>query len=42
MGVTVGFFWKNKDDFDRLINKDDIEEKTAANKKVVDQILKTR
>ncbi len=41
MSVTLDYFWKNKDDFDRLINKDDIEENNSANKKVIDQILNT-
>lgn len=40
-GVTTEFFWNNKDDFDRLINKDDIKERNKANKKVLEQILKT-
>ena len=40
-GVTTEFFWNHKDDFDRLINKDDIEEGNSANKKVVALILKT-
>ena len=35
MAVTMNFFWENKDDFGRLINQDDIEEKNSANKKVV-------
>lgn len=39
MRVTEAFFWKNN--FDRLINKDYIEEKNSANKKAVKQILKT-
>ncbi len=42
MGVSDSYFWENNKDFDRLINKDDIEEKNnSANEKVVKQILKT-
>ncbi len=39
MQVTEAFFWKNN--FDRLINKDDVAEKNVANQKVIKQILKT-
>jgi hypothetical protein len=39
--VSEAYFWKNAKNFDRLINKDDIEEKNSANKNVVEQILKT-
>lgn len=41
MRVSEGCFWKNADGFERLIDKDYIEEKNAANEKVVMQILKT-
>jgi hypothetical protein len=41
MSMTAEQFWKNHETFDRLINKDDIEEKNLANQKMVKQILKT-
>jgi hypothetical protein len=41
--VYESYLWKNDNikKFDRLINKDDIEEKNVANQKVINQIMKT-
>ena len=39
--MSEAYFWKKVKNLDRLINKDDIEEKNPANKRMVEQILKT-
>jgi hypothetical protein len=41
MSMSAEQFWEKHGNFDRLINKDDIDEKNPANQTVVKQILKT-